>query len=101
MVGTARAITPTPHRFLRRDYCKECHDPSRRSKQANILYQLLRYRLPECKCDVSLISSFISEAKVTQWFEEDVDKTLMANFKVKNIFLATQSGLTRWKSEEP
>lgn len=56
------------------------------------------------ECDRTLMQSIIYDAKVTEWFPEDFfsrkDKgsELKNKFGVTILFLATHSGLTRWKN---
>lgn len=57
----------------------------------------------EYECDESLMKSIINDAKLTEWFSNDFfslkDKggSLMKKYIVSVVFLATHSGLTRFK----
>ncbi len=55
------------------------------------------------ECDESLMKSIIYDAKATEWFSnnffsmKDKGGNFMKKFVVSVVWLATQTGLTRWK----
>merc|ERR1719427_1234595 len=49
-------------------------------------------------CDKELLDAFVLDSEVTKVFEdENPGRDLFKNIGVENAFVATRSGLTRWK----
>ncbi|XP_025833604.1 voltage-dependent calcium channel subunit alpha-2/delta-3-like [Agrilus planipennis] len=91
-------------------YCKSYSDTVVFENPEEELLSVIRnIRRPGWKwpsnCDETLMNLLINDAKVTQWFEDysfyENEKELLKNHSITVIFLATHSGLTRWKEIKP
>ncbi|XP_044255106.1 voltage-dependent calcium channel subunit alpha-2/delta-3-like [Tribolium madens] len=54
-------------------------------------------------CEEPLFKSLLFDAEVTKWFDEPIpnEAHFTKQYLVDNVFMATHSGLTRWKSLQP
>ncbi|XP_045479597.1 voltage-dependent calcium channel subunit alpha-2/delta-3-like [Harmonia axyridis] len=75
-------------------YCRNC---GHGSPEAKILECMRRGN----KCHYEeLFKSLLQDANITEWFDEPIlnERIFVDNFYVSKIFIATRSGLTRWRT---
>lgn len=80
-------------------YCKGT-EPSK-SNRENFLDCAHKEFPYMCKCNRNLTRNLKGDAKLTAWFKEEIVMPyLLEKYGVQSMFLATHSGLTRWKSRQ-
>ncbi|XP_031332073.1 voltage-dependent calcium channel subunit alpha-2/delta-3 isoform X2 [Photinus pyralis] len=91
-------------------YCKYSDDKHNfETPEEELLHFLVKIDLPRWKwsreCDSKLIKSLVADAKMTEWFNQNITTSnkdengheFIKRFGITVAFLSTYSGLTRWQ----